>query len=778
MPRLLRIALTVVAALSVCASAARAQIERGELRLTVTDATGLPLGGSGTLASEAPQMFRRFTIDESGQFALRDLPFGVYRLIVEHGGFDPYSTVVEVRTSVPRVLAIRLSLAAVSTDVTVTDERPLVDPARAGVTFSISAPQVQNALPAVPGRGMLNLVDAEPGWLMEANGVLHPRGSEYQTLFVIDGVPMDENRSPAFAPDLQESEVQGMSVLTGNFPAEYGRKLGGVVEVTTAQDIQRGFHGSAEITGGSFATASGGATARYGWERRAVSVSASGARTDRYLDPPTEDNFTNHGSLGGITAGYDDQITDRDRIRITAHHRSTDFLVPNERVQEEAGQRQERSGREDLVQGSWMRFLGSRFMLNARAATERIGATLRSNAGSTPIVVSQDRSFRRTLVNASLAADFGRHQVKVGGDAIVAPVRESLDYSITDPGAFPDGTSPTFRFADAQTDREQSLFAQDTMRAGAFTISAGLRWDRYRFIVDDAAFSPRLGVAWSAPDGQVVLRASYDRAFQTPAIENLLLASSPQADTASETTLRLPVEPSRGNFGEAGVTAAVARRLRVDVTAYDRSFSQFADDDVFLNTGVSFPVAFSSARIRGVDTKLTLLPVRRISGFLTYSLLKGTARLPVVGGLFVGDEALDELESTGEVAITQDQRHTIRGQLRVAATDRAWIAATVHYGSGLPVELEDEGDVDDLEAEFGTRTLARIDLDAGRVRSNLSLDVGAGVDVWRRAQRRLVLRVEAANVTNRLNVINFAGLFSGTALAPPRSATIRAQYSF
>lgn len=760
-----------------CTPVARAQVERGEIRLIVTDQTGLPVGASGTLASEAPQLSRRFTIDESGRYALQDLPFGVFRLIVERTGFVPYSALVEVRTAVPRALTIQLSLAATA-DVTVTDERPLVDPGRAGVTFSIGAAQIQDALPSVPGRRMLELVDSQPGWLMEANGVLHPRGSEYQTLFVIDGVPMDENRSPAFAPDLQEGDIQGMSVLTGNFPAEYGRKLGGVIEVTTVRDIQRGFHAMADVGGGSFGTASAGVSARYGWSRRVLSVSGSGARTDRYLDPPTEENFTNHGSLGGVTAAYDDQPTDADRLRFTWHHRSTDFLVPNERLQEEAGQRQERGGREDLVQGTWMRLFRSRFVFNARGMAERIGATLESNQLSTPIIVSQDRSLTRGFSNASVAVDLGRHQVKFGGDVVVAPVREALDYVITDPSAFSPGTAQSFAFSDRRTDTEQSLFAQDTMRLGSFTVSAGLRWDHYAFVVDDAAFSPRLGIAWSAPDADFVLRASYDRAFQTPAVENLLLASSAQTDAANSTTVRLPVLPSRGNFFEAGITAGLARRLRLDVTGYHRSFSQFADDDVFLNTGVSFPVAFESARINGLDAKVSLLPVRRISGFASYSLLKGTARLPLVGGLFLGEDSLDELEAEGEVAITQDQRHTVRGQLRVEATERLWLTTTIRYGSGLPVELEGEVDEAELTAQYGEDVLERVDLENGRVLANVSLDVGAGLSLWRSGQHRLSLRVEAANLTNRLNVINFAGLFSGTALGAPRSAMVRVLYQF
>ena len=40
-------------------------------------------------------------------------------------------------------------------------------------------------------------VDDEPGWLYEANSVLHPRGSEYDVQFVVNGLPLTENRSPA-----------------------------------------------------------------------------------------------------------------------------------------------------------------------------------------------------------------------------------------------------------------------------------------------------------------------------------------------------------------------------------------------------------------------------------------------------------------------------------------------------------------------------------------------------------------------------------------------------
>jgi hypothetical protein len=94
--------------------------------------------------------------------------------------------------------------------------------------------------------------------------------------------------------------------------------------------------------------------------------------------------------------------------------------------------------------------------------------------------------------------------------------------------------------------------------------------------------------------------------------------------------------------------------VRLDATIYRRTFTNFADDDVFLNTGISFPIAFRSADIRGVDVKLTLPRCRAgapMSGFAGYSNLLGRADLPVTGGLFLGSEAANALAQTDRVPI-------------------------------------------------------------------------------------------------------------------------------
>src|SRR6201999_3142008 len=127
----------------------------------------------------------------------------------------------------------------------------LIDPDQAGSVSQVGATQIQDRVGSLPGRSLQDLVDTQPGWLYEGNAVLHPRGSEYQTQFVVDGVPLTDNRSPSFGPEIEAADVQSLSIYTAGFPAEYGRKMGGVIEVNTQQDSQPGLHGQLVLSGGS-----------------------------------------------------------------------------------------------------------------------------------------------------------------------------------------------------------------------------------------------------------------------------------------------------------------------------------------------------------------------------------------------------------------------------------------------------------------------------------------------------------------------------------------------
>ena len=202
------------------------------------------------------------------------------------------------------------------------------------------------------------------------------------------------------------------------------------------------------------------------------------------------------------------------------------------------------------------------------------------------------------------------------------------------------------------------------------------------------------------------------------------------------------------------------------------------DDELLLNTAVSFPIAFSRAVVKGLETRLDVPRWGRMSGSISYSLSKGTGFFPLSGGLFLGDEAGELLESHEEFALSQDQRHTVRARGRVEAGPRVWLATAAKFDSGLPVETEGEINEALLVRQYGRDIVDRVDFDAGRVKPSFSVDLSAGVRLTSPRRGALTLQVDVANLTNRLNVINFSGLFSGTALAAPRSVAIRLHAEF
>ena len=242
-----------------------AQSNTGELRLRVTDPHGLGIKTAVELVSQANQYRNLLATDDAGLLVAKRLPFGLYRIHIEEPGFAVTSFSVEVRSSIPIERSIQLNIASVTDSITVQDANTLVDPHQPGSVNEIESEAIETRTTSLPGRSLQDLVNSQPGWLYEGNAVLHPRGAEYQTQFVVDGIPLTDNRSPSAGPEIEADDVDSLTVYTAGIPAEFGRKMGGVVEVNTLKDTKPGFHGQTSLSGGSFDTAGAFAQAEYVW---------------------------------------------------------------------------------------------------------------------------------------------------------------------------------------------------------------------------------------------------------------------------------------------------------------------------------------------------------------------------------------------------------------------------------------------------------------------------------------------------------------------------------
>lgn len=768
----------LLAVLCFAASPLRAQRVRGELRIEVHDSAGATIAADAELLSEANQLHRTFKIAQDGRYTAQDLPFGIYRLNINAEGFAPWAKLVDIRSEVPLRIPVTLGVAPVATQIQVTDSATLVDPSRTGTIYSVGRQTIDQQMPTQPGRNLSDLVNQQPGWLYEANGVLHPRGSEYDVQYIFDGLPLTQNRSPAFAPEFDADDVESMRVLTATFPAEYGRKLGGVVEVTTVKDVPDGLHGQFDTNGGSFSSISSSAAVSYTFGENRFSITGNGFHTDRYLDPPVLENFTNRGNAGGFSTSYERDFSGSDRLRFTIIHNAVRSQVPNELVQQQAGQRQDIANQETSGQVFFQHTISPDLFLSLSGSVRDASADLTSNPLATPVIISQSRGYREGYARADLSGHKGHHNWKTGVDSFFTPVHEALAYTITDPSQFDPGTQQQFQFADRKWDIEPSAYVQDEVHLRNWNISAGLRFDHYAFVVHESAWSPRIGVSRYVPSLNLLLHASYDRVFQTPAMENLLLASSAQLNSVDPVVLRLPVLPARANYYEVGATKSVSGKLRIEANIFRRDFHNYADDDTLLDTGVSFPIAFSHARIFGEELRLEVPEWWRFSGYLSYSNQSGIGNGPITGGLFLGSDAAGVLTNTSPFAVSQDQRNTARARIRFQADKRIWLATSAQYGSGLPADLSSTETQSFLLAQYGSSILDRVNFDRQRTRPNFSLDVAAGAQLYHKELRSLALQIQVSNVTDRVNVINFASLFSGTALSVPRSVSAGLKLSF
>jgi len=754
------------------------QTNSGELRLIVTDSIGRPVEAEIQLVSEANQYKAELETNREGQFTIQSLPFGIYRLEIAKPGFASFSGNLIIRSAIPVRQTVQLNLPIVNQSVTVTAANTLIDPDQPGSVTQIGTPFIQTRLSSIPGRSLQDLVNSQPGWLYEGNAVLHPRGSEYQTQFVIDGIPLTDNRSPSFGPEIEADDVQSMSIYTAGFPAEYGHKMGGVVEVNTLRNFDPGLHGDFVFSGGSFATAAGFSKAQYSWDRNTLGASASGSMTNHYLNPVVIQNYSNTGTLGDFAGQYERDFTLNDRLTLSVRHELSRYDLPNEQVQQSAGQRQTADDLETMGIASYEHTFSSQTLADLRGMVRDDANDFSSNPQSTPIEVFQHNEFREGYFKGTITAARGRNEWKLGAESDNTFLHEDFRYNITDPTQFDAHTPPAFAFSGRRPDLEQSAFAEDLIRLGNWTVDAGLRWDHYQLLLNRQAAGPRFSISRYFPSADLVLHFSYDRVFQTPSFENILLSRSTQVESLDpEVFVRLPVQPSDGDYYEGGLTKSLVGKVKIDANYFRRFEHNYSDDDQIDNTTVSFPVAFRKAIIYGAECKAEVPDWYRFSGFVSYSWEVGNAWNPVTGGLFLGDNATRaEQQLTGHFPDSQDQRNTVRGRVRYQVEPRFWVAGGLQHDSGLPFEFD--GDPATVLAEYGPAVLGRINFERGRIDPTFQANASAGVDVYKKEQLKIQLQADGQNLTNVLDVIDFGGLFSGNAIGPSRSFMLRLSANF
>src|SRR5215475_4510023 len=486
-----------------------AQARIGTIQGTVKDPGGALVPNAQITVTQPLTGYRQTTqTDAQGSFKLVNLPFNTYKVRAEATGFQPAEESIDIESTVPLNLELSLTLEQTTAAVTITTETgAMIEPDRTSSDTDIGQAILERPVGAAPSRAIESIVASTPGFVTDDNGRMHPRGSESQVQYVIDGVPVTDNMSAIFSTSLDARTLRTVEVLTGGIPAEFGDKLAGVINVNTRSGLEGPTQGGLSLSGGSFSTGEIATDFSTHTKKFAFLTNLSATTSQRYLDPPTIDNFHNFGRTGKGFFRFDYQFDPNNSLRGSVTFGGSNFQVPNRLVQELAGQDQRQRLRDNSQNISFQHIFSANTVAQFSFFHRQGTAELLSNPNSVPVVATQDRTLQNYGGLASLALTRGSHNVKLGGQFTITPIDEHFSFYPTVPFADlvdAEGTvvpnpvnnfnaSNPFVFQGAKTGRTLSAYIQDRFTvAKNLTLDLGVRYDNYKLLISDQAFSPRL----------------------------------------------------------------------------------------------------------------------------------------------------------------------------------------------------------------------------------------------------------------------------------------------
>ena len=100
-----------IAGLMLClAVLAFGQANRGELRLKITDPSGLGVRTSVRIVSEANEYRTTLNTDDEGTLIAQRLPYGIYNIEIRQPGFAPVLESIDIRSPVPAGCKLQLKV--------------------------------------------------------------------------------------------------------------------------------------------------------------------------------------------------------------------------------------------------------------------------------------------------------------------------------------------------------------------------------------------------------------------------------------------------------------------------------------------------------------------------------------------------------------------------------------------------------------------------------------------------------------------------------------------
>jgi outer membrane receptor for ferrienterochelin and colicins len=757
---------------------------RGQI---VATADGSPISGAHvTLKSTATAFARQTSADASGRFLFQLLSPGQYLLATTAEGFAARETPLVVEPRELKTVTVSLDLRRVEASVEVTAEAARISSTRSPSSTVFSS----TALEALPASQHQNLpeavVVAAPGMIRGHDDFVHVRGHEVALNPMINGVSFWENPHSLFSAGLSPDVIESASLMTGGFPAEYGNRFGGVLDIVTKSGLRMQNDGSVTATGGQAGRRSAAGDFGGHRERLGYYLFASVFESDRFLSPPAPEAIHDSGRGARGFFQLDGDLGNPGSVRLVLTGDGANFEIPKHprdldlRPGEGAAQR---TRQQSAILG-WTRAWSTTAM-----STSFYQRWSRSQLMPALAPLTAFADLDRELLTVGAKIDVmrfaGRHALKGGLDAVRLRPTEQLSYDYSGFRAFTHLLGwPHIHFTDVMnftgsgSGGQLSAYLQDEIRLGNWlSADLGVRVDRHDLVVSATHVSPRVNLAMNAGGGTTV-HASYNHFFVPPPVEGVLSSNADLTARIGEIGIALPViRPTTEDQFEIGASRDVGP-LRLALAGYFRATDNPVHTTVWPDSRIYSYASFDRARAYGLEAKADIARLTRfgVTGYLNYALGRVNFHNPVTGG-FTTEAA--HIGDTSAFLAPMDQTHTATaGATYRHATSGVWAGTTIEYGSGTPMghggtdhdHAESEADHEHAAAAGGR----------SRVPAHATANLSFGVDLLRSnvARGRLSLRLDVENVTNRVYLVAQEGEFSPAQYSVPRLVAVTVKVRF
>ncbi|MCX7894819.1 MAG: TonB-dependent receptor [Thermoanaerobaculum sp.] len=214
------------------ATPAVAQQQYGSIAGTVVDNQQQPLPGvTVTLSGPAMQGTRVAVTDTQGRFRFVPVPPGKdYVIRFELAGFNTLEkTGVVVNLGKETSIAAEMALSQFAEAITVTAERIVVDTTKSTVDTVVDWTLADTL---ATNRTFQTLMQLAPGVKAANNPNVHGSSGD-DNAYLIDGVDTTDPRTNTWGTAINWDTIQEAQVQTAGFAAEYGRAMGGIINLVT-----------------------------------------------------------------------------------------------------------------------------------------------------------------------------------------------------------------------------------------------------------------------------------------------------------------------------------------------------------------------------------------------------------------------------------------------------------------------------------------------------------------------------------------------------------------